>query len=122
VSDSVRRTTPLIRATILGTVLQLIMVITGHYVIAVKDWFPIGGVGISTVAGLLSALWARATATGSAVRAGAIAGGASALIGVAVSCALKDVTPIILLIGTVSSSVGGMLGGLVGKFLNKSAA
>jgi len=122
VSDSVRRLTPLVRATILGTVLQLIMVITGHYVIAVKEWFAIGGVGISTVAGLLSALWSRATGTGSAVKAGAIAGGVSALIGIAVSCALKDVTAMILLIGTVSSAIGGMLGGLVGKFLNKSAA
>ncbi|MEO8030129.1 MAG: hypothetical protein ABJC74_07285 [Gemmatimonadota bacterium] len=120
-TESASRSTPLIRATVIGTILQLIMVVAGHYVIAVKEWFAIGGTGISAVAGLLYALWARNDRSAGAIKGGAVAGGVSAFLGIAVSCLLKDVGPMILLIGTGASAIGGVVGGLVGKFLNQSA-
>lgn len=120
--DASRRPSPLVRATVVGTVLQLAMVITGHYVAPVKQWFAIGGTGISAVAGVLAALWARPDSAGGTARAGAIAGGVCALIGIAVSCLLKDVELYILALGTSFSAIGGIIGAYVGRALNKSGA
>ena len=111
-------TKALTTALIIGIVLQLIMVVAGHYVPVIKDkGFAIGGMAISLLAGLL---YARAAAGGWApsLLGGAVAGGVCALIGIAVSLALKDVPPMILVIGTLSSTATGVIGGAVGKLLS----
>ena len=110
-------TKALTTALIIGTVLQLIMVVSGHYVPLIKDkGFALGGMAISLIAGLL---YARAAAEGwpGSLLGGAIAGGVCALIGIAVSLALKDVPPMILVIGTVSSAVTGLIGAAIGKII-----
>src|ERR1700761_2400264 len=99
----------LIKATVIGLVLQLIMVVSGHYVLAVKDGFAIGGMLISLVAGVIYVRTTRGS-WGDSVVGGALAGGICALIGIAVSCALGDVDAAVLLFGTLGSAVAGAVG------------
>lgn len=101
----------LIRATALGTVLQVAMVVSGHFIPAIALLFAPLGVGISLLAGLLYGRWAGPKG---AWAGGALAGGLCALLGIALSFGLGDVTAAILALGTLSSAVGGMLGGWLG--------
>jgi hypothetical protein len=107
-------------ATAVGTVLQLAMVIAGHFVPAVAAYFATGGVGISAVAGVLYGR--NATTLGGAALGGALAGGACALIGIAVSCALGDVDAMVLVFGTLASAVTGLIGGIAGRFVPAARA
>jgi hypothetical protein len=104
---------------ILGTILQLMMVIGGHYVAAIALLFAPIGVVISLIAGLVYAAGAgRGAVTGRMV-VGALVGGGCALIGIAVSWLLHDVPALILVVGTASSAVSGALGAAVGWQLAK---
>lgn len=108
---------PLIIATGVGLAAQLAMVIAGHYVAFIKDnVFAIGGMVISLLAGLLFAKLAAQGWTPSLV-GGLVAGGACALLGIAVSVMLKDTAQMILVVGTLGSAVAGLIGGAVGKLL-----
>ena len=103
----------LVNAIVIGTILQLAMVISGHWVAFIKmNVFAIGGMGISLLAGVLYARAARDSRGAAAVN-GAIAGGVCALIGIAVSFALGDVAAAVLAFGTISSAVTGAIGGAV---------
>lgn len=97
----------------IGTVLQVAMVITGHYVVSVANVFGILGTLIALVVGLLYAMDARIS-WGNAALGGALCGGLSALLGIVVSWLLGDVLASILLLGTVSGLVAGGIGGLIG--------
>ncbi|HEX8244841.1 MAG TPA: hypothetical protein VF541_15140 [Longimicrobium sp.] len=110
----------LVQATLAGTVLQLAMVLIGHWTPAVARLFGIGGVLISLVAGVVYARLAR-PAPGAGAVGGAIAGGACALIGIIVSFALGDVPALILAVGTASSAVTGAIGGAAGALLSRRA-
>jgi hypothetical protein len=101
----------LVNATIVGTILQLAMVLAGHWIEVIKlRGFAIGGIAISLVAGVIYARAARVP-RGTAALNGAVAGGVCAIIGIAASFALGDVPALILVVGTVSSAVGGAIGG-----------
>jgi hypothetical protein len=107
----------LIIATTIGLILQLAMVVVGHYVPAIREkGFAIGGMFFSLAAGLIYARMAQA-GWGGALGGGAVAGGVCAILGIAVSAALKDVPPQILLLGTTASVVTGLIGGAVGKLI-----
>ena len=107
-------------ATGIGLAAQLAMVIAGHFVPVIKDHgFAIGGVLISLVAGLLYARASRA-GWGDALFGGAVAGGVCALLGIAVSWLMGDVSATILLFGTLGSAVGGVIGGAIGRALRGS--
>jgi len=107
----------LINATVIGTVLQLAMIVAGHFIPFVKDnVFMLGGLAISLVAGLLYARAAKGS-WGDSLIGGLISGGVCALIGIAASVAWGDTAQEILLLGTVSSVVTGAIGGAVGKVL-----
>lgn len=108
----------LITATVIGTALQMAMVIAGHFIPAVANLFAIVGILISLVAGLLYARSAGGNWP-NALLGGVIAGGVCALLGIAMSWALGDVEAIILVIGTLSSAFGGLIGGAVGKLIAK---
>lgn len=102
---------PLRHATIIGTILQLAMVLSGHWVAFIRlNVFAVGGMVISLIAGGIYARRAGVPRL-AAARGGAIAGGLCALIGIAVSYLLGDVTASILAIGTASSAVTGAIGG-----------
>ena len=106
----------LINATVIGTVLQLIMVLVGHFVPAVAALFAPVGILLSLIAGLLYARAVKGSWSDSTL-GGVIAGGVCALLGIIVSYLLGDVPPMILVIGTLSSAVGGVIGGAIGKLL-----
>jgi len=107
----------LINAIVIGTVLQLAMIVAGHFIPFVKDnVFMLGGMAISLVAGLLYARAAKG-AWPDSLLGGGIAGLVCAVIGIAVSVLLGDTAPAILLFGTLSSAVTGLIGGAVGKLL-----
>ncbi|MBB6250933.1 hypothetical protein [Nitrospirillum iridis] len=102
----------LARATLIGLVLQLIMAAAGHFSPTVAQFFAIGGMLISLLAGLVQGgsrpTW-RAAAVG-----GAIAGGVCALLGILASWILGDVPAMILAMGTAMSAFTGAIGGLIG--------
>jgi hypothetical protein len=107
----------LIAATGIGLVLQLAMVVGGHFAPAVRELFALGGMGFSLVAGLLY-VWLGVQGSWRAdLIGGAVAGGACALIGIALSAVLGDVPAMLLLFGTLSSIVTGAMGGAVGKLV-----
>ena len=107
----------LLAATGAGLAAQLDMVVAGHYVPFIKDnVFAIGGMLISLVAGLMYAKLAGGGWVPS-LTGGLIAGGVCAVLGIAVSVALKDTAPMILVVGTLGSAVAGLIGGAVGKLV-----
>ena len=109
-----RRTGSLISPTLIGTVLQLLMVIAGHYSPAVAQLFAPLGMAISGVAGVLAGR-GEPVSWGSAAGRGAVAGGVSAFIGILVSHLLGDVPAQVLGFGTAASTVTGAIGGLIGR-------
>lgn len=110
-------------ATLVGTLLQVAMVVAGHSSPAIKGLFAVGGMGISLVAGLLYPCLARATTKGSASIGGLAAGAICAFLGILVSYLLGDVPASLLALGTLSSAVTGAIGGLLGSFsLGRTAA
>jgi hypothetical protein len=99
-----------------GLAAQLAMVLAGHYVAFVRDrLFAALGLLISLAAGLWVGLaggdWV------SVIMGGAIAGGACALVGIAVSVALKDTPPAVLLFGALGSAVAGATGAVIGRLV-----
>lgn len=107
------------RATLIGTVLQVGMVVAGHYVPALKGLFAPGGMLISALAGWLFGRLSGAPRGVSAV-GGLFAGAACAFLGILESFYLGDVPASLLLLGTASSAVTGLVGGLIGRRANKT--
>ena len=103
-----------VRATLLGTVAQVVMVVAGHQIPAVANLFALGGMGISALAGW-AALKGQAASIAAAAGQGAVAGAVCAAIGIAVSVTLGDVPTSLLAMGTASSAVTGLIGGLIGR-------
>jgi hypothetical protein len=120
--DQAAASNPMIKSAIIGTVLQLIMVVVGHYVPQVANLFPIAGTGIGGLAGILNGLWASKGSMPSAAGGGAVAGGVGGAIGTLVSSLLGDVPMSTLAIGTGSTAAAGLVGGLIGKLLGGRSA
>jgi len=101
----------------IGTILQTAMVVVGHWVTAVSNLFGPLGMFISLLVGLL---WARggSVSFGNGATGGAVVGGVCAFIGIVISLLLGDVTAMILVLGTVSSTVTGLIGGFIGHKLH----
>ena len=102
------------RATLIGTIAQIAMVVAGHYSPAVAQLFAIGGMGLSALAGW-GALRGRSASLGSAAGNGALAGAACAVIGIGVSVLLGDVPASLLAVGTAGSALTGLIGGVIGR-------
>ena len=107
----------LLIATVVGTVLQVIMVVAGHSNRSIMNLFAVGGMGFSLIAGVLYTLSARGGPASSLLIGGLLAGAICALIGILVSYMLKDVPVTLLILGTVSSAVTGAIGGWLGRLL-----
>jgi hypothetical protein len=99
-----------------GTLLQLAMVVAGHQIEGIKPYFGPGGMLISLATGALFVGLAGG-AWGSALLGSAIAGGACALIGIAVSYLLGDVPAPLMIFGTLGSAVAGGVGGALAKLV-----
>jgi hypothetical protein len=113
---------PVMKSAIVGIVLQVIMVVVGHYVPQVASLFPVAGTGIGGIAGLLNGLWSANSSQQAAAGGGAVAGGAGGLLGTILSNVLGDVPASTIAIGTGSTAVAGVIGGLIGKFLGARSA
>ena len=105
----------LTKPTVIGTVLQVAMVLLGRVNPAIGQNFAIGGTTIAAVTGVLASLMNRQPAMGGAVGGGAIAAGVSALIGTLVSMATGQTGTDTIMIGTGSSVVAGAIGGVLGQ-------
>jgi len=115
-------TRALFLATLVGTVLQVAMVVAGHSNKSIAGLFAVGGMTLSLLAGLAYAMWTRGDSASSRAIGGLIAGAACALIGIFVSYRLGDVPMSLLALGTLSSAVTGAIGGWIGSFLFRAAA
>ena len=104
----------LTRASLAGTAAQIAMVVAGHYVPSVATLFAIGGMGISALAGW-GALRGQRETLALAAGSGALAGGVSAALGIGVSVQLGDVPASLLVVGTLSSAVTGMIGAMIAR-------
>ena len=60
----------LLKPTLIGTALQVLMVVAGHYSPAIAGMFAVGGMGISGVVGALAAVWGRPASLGGAAGRG----------------------------------------------------
>ena len=107
-------TRSLLIASLVGTLLQVIMVVAGHSNPTIAGLFAVGGMGLSLVAGVLYARLARSATKGSAALGGAAAGAICAFLGILVSLLLGDVPASLLALGTLSSAVTGAIGGVIG--------
>ena len=94
-----------------GTVLQILMVVVGHFAPALQQagLFPIGGTLIGAITGWLAG---RATpgAIGAKAGSGAVAGGVAGALGSLVSTALGDVPLANVAIAGGSTLVTGAIG------------
>jgi hypothetical protein len=109
----------LVGATLVGAVLQLGMMVGGHFSAPVANLLMVVGAGIAAVAGLLYGIWAGAVSSGSVAMAGALAGVASALLGFLVAYLLGDIPATILGPAMVGAALAGLLGGLLGSSLRR---
>ena len=104
-------------ATLIGSVLQVGMVVAGHTNPAVKNLFAVGGMTISLIAGVAYVLLAPRTDDRSSLSlGGTVAGALCALLGIGVSWWLGDVPASLLALGTLSSAVTGTIGGGLATF------
>lgn len=110
-------------AGMVGTVLQVAMVVAGHTNPSVAAMFAIGGMAISLIAGVIYAYLANGDRSiGGLMSGGAIAGGVCGFIGILVSHLMGDVPPSLLALGTLSSVVTGAIGGAIGKAFGRTVA
>src|SRR6185503_20532243 len=112
----------LLIASVIGTVLQVGMVAAGHFDSSIASMFAVGGMGLSLLAGMLYAFFARSSRAtrGAVALGGALAGGICAFAGILVSHLLGDVPPSLLILGTVSSILTGAIGGATGKLFTRA--
>ncbi|MBV8798391.1 MAG: hypothetical protein JO208_01060 [Alphaproteobacteria bacterium] len=109
----------LLRAFIVGAVLQVFMFLLGHFVPwVVLHVFEFGGMMISATAGYLYAMDSGKGYFPGAT-AGAIAGGGCALLGISLSVALGDVADRVIPFGTAVCVLTGAVGGLFGQMAVK---
>lgn len=113
-------TNALKRAGMLGTILQVALVVLGHFVPSLQaaGLFPIGGSAIGAIAGFCYARWSPGVSVGRAMGGGAMAGAVGGFLGSTVSYLLKDVPPSTILVACGSTLVTGLIGGLVGRLLS----
>ncbi len=116
-SDTRAWSSSVVTPTLIGTGLQLLMVIAGHFSPTVAQGFAAGGMAISAVAGLLAGRSGPPASFGMAAGHGAVAGGVCAFVGILMSYLLGDVTAAVLAFGTAGSAMAGAIGGVVGRKL-----
>ena len=105
------------RKRVIGTVLQVGMILLGKVSPMVGQNFAIGGTSIAAITGVLASMMGKPAGMGGAAGGGAVAAGISALIGTLVSMATGQTGMDTIAIGTGSSVVAGALGGIVGQLL-----
>jgi hypothetical protein len=114
---------PLVKALGAGTVLQVLMVIVGHFAPSLQaSLFPVGGTAIGLITGWLAGKGLPGAALGKLAANGGIAGAGAGILGSLVSTALGDVPMSNAGIAGGSTLVAGALGGILTNFLGKKSA
>jgi len=114
---------PTIRATFLGIVMQLVMVLIGKFVPAIGQMpnvYAIAGTVLAVLTGAMVARRSFAASAGQVATGGVIAGGLSSVIG-GLAAVATDQWPgfaaIQLLFPLISGGVGGGIGALFGRMV-----
>lgn len=113
---------PLLKASIIGALLQIAMVVGGHFMPQLAQLFPVIGTGLGGAAGVLFGMFAKGASGGALAAGGAAAGGLSGLVGSVVSMAMGDATGSTVAIATGSTVVSGLVGSFLGKVLAGKSA
>jgi hypothetical protein len=121
-SDSATAGSPLLKATTIGTILQVLMVVGGHFMPQLAQLFPVLGTGLGGLTGLLFALFNKGATGGALAGGGAAAGGIGGLVGSAISMAMGDVPGATVGIAAGSTAVAGAIGAILGKLLGGKSA
>jgi hypothetical protein len=115
-------TRALVVATVVGTILQVGMVLLAHSNKSVASLTPFGGMGFSLIAGLIYAWIARGSGASALAMGGALSGGICAFIGILIFHLMGDAPASLLALGTLSSVVTGAIGGWIGRFVFRGNA
>jgi hypothetical protein len=102
-------------------VLQLALVVAGHYDPTVAKLFAVMGMLLSLVAGFQAGRWSAGLGKAGATVSGLVAGAACALIGILESFSLGDVPAWVIAFGPFSSGVTGAIGGFLGRITRKDS-
>ena len=105
----------LFRATLIGTVLQLGLAVSGHYDARIANLFAVGGMFLSLVAGFIFGRLSAAAKQAIVIVGGAVAGAVCALVGILESYVLKDVPAFVIALGPGLSAITGAVGGVLGR-------
>jgi len=100
---------------VIGIVLQLLMVVAGHFFESVLNLSGILGTAIPFVLGIWYGA-SRRPGYGRCAWGGFVIGVVGAFIGVVAAMLMKDQTWILLTFAPLSSGVTGAVGGLLGRF------
>ncbi len=108
----------------MGTVLQGLMVIIGHFVPSLQQagLFPIGGTILGLVTGWLAGKEMPGAAMGKLATNGGIAGAGAGILGSLISTALGDVPVGNLGIAGGSTLVAGAIGAVLTQVMGKKSA
>lgn len=118
---------PTIKATVLGVVMQTLMVVVGTYVPAIgqtPNFYALAGTVLAALTGAMVSRLSRGTATNQAAVGGAIAGGTSSVIGgllAVISGQWPGFESVQLLYPAISGGVGGGIGALLGRLTGSPA-
>lgn len=112
---------PLMKGVIVGTILQLLMVVTGHYVPQVAALYAVLGTAIGGVAGFVAVRGTGMT-LGAAAGNGTVAGLISGVLGTLVSVWLGDVPMSTVAIAAASTAVLGAVGGALARTMGAKQA
>jgi len=104
------------KVTIVGTILQVLMVVVGHLIPGLQDQglFPIGGTAIAALVGFRFAKKTVGAPMGITLSGAAIAAGIGGLLGALVSHLLGDVAFNTIAIAGGSTAVAGLVAAFVG--------
>lgn len=114
-------TNPLLKSTITGVVMQALMVAIGKFVPSIgtiPNFYAICGTVLAALTGAMVGRGAPGAAAGQTATQGAIAGGASSILGglAAVATGQWPAFQVFqLLFPAISGGVGGAVGGLLGR-------
>jgi hypothetical protein len=115
---------PTVKALGIGTVLQVAMVLLGHFVPSLQaaGLFPVGGTAIGLLTGALAGRAMPAASAAGRATGGAFAGAGAGILGSLVSTALGDVPMNNAVIAGGSTLVAGGLGGILTRFFGQKTA
>jgi hypothetical protein len=111
-----------VKATVIGTVLQVLMVVCGHYVPQIAALFPVMGTLIGGITGWLATSTTPRLTAGAAAGSGLVSGVVAGTLGTLVSVFLGDVPMSTVGIAAASTAVLGAVGGLLGRMMAARSA